>query len=1147
MVRQSPYAPMTRSRRVAPSPAGVARPAAEPDLIEEASPLTPAPVTPVHAELGPIIRSKIQPPVLRDSTLSRPRLFERLREATQRRLTLLIAEAGYGKTTLMADFAVRTATRTLWYRLDPTDGDIVTWTNHIIAAVREYEPTFGQATLDLMAHLPAGGPPRSAFVSSVIGEMGRLDPIRTVLVLDDFHAVDQSEEASDFVVRLTRDAPPWLSLVVSARRRPTFEMARLAAADDVAELATEDLRFSLDETSDLFAVGYGTPLEDDVLRHLDDRVKGWAASLQLFHGSIRGRPATEIRALARALSGATGPIYEFLAEEVLSNLSAELDQLLIRCSLLDRIDAALVVALFGDEEPPPDLETALRWIDDAERLMLVSHSRGSQEFRYLHPLLRDFLRKQLKQRTTEAAIRQMNVRVARAVESTQPLVAAHHYVEAGDDSEAMRCLGSSVMLMMGSGQWGFASDLIARISGVPMEPAVAAIEARRLLHEGLVEEAGSVLDAVSIEGSNPGVRAAIRNARLSTYWRTGDTDGLVVTLGEIQADDETPQALKDIAQLFVDTSSHNPKPVGLHRVGRRLLAMSDTFARSGDDFYAAVAIHNATVTFLNAGDYWATIQAGEQALQAFSRLPFFAAEQLSTLSLLALAYAELDRPQDAQLRSQDALATGREFADVPALLAFAAYVTGNADAASELLVRARLLATQGSSDLAGDVLVEAAIAVGEIATDPQSAVTRLSTPIETPFDLGLSISRRVLLSEAMLAAGYRADALKEATAVAVEAQSHGAARAQARANIVRAIAADDGPAIAGAIAQGASTGELTLLETAPMLISAFHLLDGIPEELMRSIESHPRRWLPLLRRELEYGNTRSGYIAASVLDERGALEDVGLLRAYAKTYAKRGPGKSFGKKLARRVSPNLVVHDLGRVEIAIGGRAVLLAKMRRKPASVLMYLLTRPGLSANREQVVDALWLDADPSGATNNLNQSLYFLRREIDPWYEDDVSVDYVHFQSDLVWLDPDLVRSDSLDLLRSSQLRPERSVGELSRDLMNYRAPFAPEFEYEEWAMSWRSRLHSTFLDLANDLIDRYVEAADLPAAVRVAVHVLHVDEDASDVERRLVWIYRQLGLLSAARAQYAHLAATELADGFEPAPFESLVGGSLPKPD
>jgi len=1147
MVRQSPVAPMTRTRRVAPSPAGAARPATEPDqALDESNSKSDAPPTVIHAELGPIIRSKIQPPVLRESTLTRQRLIDNLLEATQRRLTLVIAEAGYGKTTLMADFAVQTGIRTLWFRLDPTDGDIVTWTNHIIAAVREFEPAFGQATLDLMAHLPAGGPPRSAFASSVIGELGQLEPVRTVLVLDDFHSVDQSEEANDFVGRLTRDAPPWLAVVVSARRRPTLELGRLAASDDVAELATEDLRFSIEETGELFAEHYRTPLEDDVLRDLDSRVNGWAASLQLFHGSVRGRPVGDARALAKALSGATKPIYDFLAEEVLANVSAEVELFLMRSSLLDRISPELVIPLF-EEEVAPSLDEIRTWIDEADRLMLLSRSRGSSESRHLHPLLRDFLSKLLRQREGDAAIRRLHLRVAAALEDTQPLVAARHYIDAGDGQAAMRCLGSSVMLMIGSGQWGVASDLIGRIQGVPMEPAVAAIEARRLLQEGLIDEASAALDSVSVAEASAAVRGAVRSARLSLAWRLGDAHAMEATLDEIENDDETPQVVRDIAQLFVDTSSHNPRPIPFGLLARRLEDMSKSFAASGHHFYSAIAVHNATFTYLIAGQFENALLAGRRALDAFASLPFFAVEQLSTHATLAAAHMELGDEEGAEAHTREALRTGEEYADVPANIGFLAYVTGRREDATELLVRARLAASQGHSDLAGNMLMEAAVAVSEMDQRPERAIPQLSTPVETPLDLGLSISRRVLLSELLLAAGREEEALRESSDAAVSAESVGAGPALARANVVRALAANDVAAARVAIAQAARAGSMALLEVAPLVVRALDVLGQVPPELSESIRAFPRRWLPLVRRVLESGNTRAGHLAAAILDEHGTLEDVGLLRAFAKTYARRGPGRALGKKLARRVSPPLLIRDLGRTELIVGHRGTLVTEMRRKPASVLMYLVTRPGFAANREQVIDELWPESDPIGAINNLNQSLYFLRREIDPWYEDDVSVDYVHFEGDLVWLDSELVAAQSLSFTEAARSRADRSLPSLIDLVTEYRARFAPEFEYEDWSMSWRSRLHSTFLDLSNFVIELCARDSNYPTARNVAAHVLDVDDSATDVEKRLIWLYYRLGLVSAARAQYEHLAEVERADGFDPTPFEQVVTGLLPKAD
>ena len=155
----------------------------------------------------------------------------------------MVAEAGYGKTTLLADFTSRASARCLWYKLDPTDADPITWTNHVIAAAREIDREFGRNTLALLAQIAPGGPPESAFVASLLGELPRLGEAATVLVLDDFHSVDTSEAAQAFVVRLINEAPPWLHFVISTRRRPDFELARLAGMGEVVEITTEDLRF----------------------------------------------------------------------------------------------------------------------------------------------------------------------------------------------------------------------------------------------------------------------------------------------------------------------------------------------------------------------------------------------------------------------------------------------------------------------------------------------------------------------------------------------------------------------------------------------------------------------------------------------------------------------------------------------------------------------------------------------------------------------------------------------------------------------------------------------------------------------------------------------------------------------------------------
>jgi DNA-binding SARP family transcriptional activator len=199
-----------------------------------------------------------------------------------------------------------------------------------------------------------------------------------------------------------------------------------------------------------------------------------------------------------------------------------------------------------------------------------------------------------------------------------------------------------------------------------------------------------------------------------------------------------------------------------------------------------------------------------------------------------------------------------------------------------------------------------------------------------------------------------------------------------------------------------------------------------------------------------------------------------------------------------------------------------------------MYLVTRPRLTATREQVLDELWPDADPDSASNSLNQSLYFLRRDIDPWYEDGLSIDYVHFEGDLLWLDADLSRIQSTGFMQAARdaRRTGSALVDAASTLRSYAGRFAPEFEYEDWALNWRQRLHAEFLGLAIESLDRLEGSGDLSEARDIASHVLDVDSTAREIEQRLVRIYWKLGARSAALSQYEHLASLDRADGLDP---------------
>jgi ATP/maltotriose-dependent transcriptional regulator MalT len=307
----------------------------------------------------------------------------------------------------------------------------------VIAAVREAVPDFGEATRALLAQLLTTDPSRALVIDTLCAEVSALTDLRAIFIVDDFHLVDQAEDAREVMVRLIGAAPPGLTFVIATRRWPRLNLSRLVAQGDAGILTSDDLRFLAEETGDLFEDIYGRQLEVDVLEQIDRKTEGWAVSLQLLGSSIRGRSNVEIRNLVQSLSGAHGALFDYLAEEVLAGLSPDLRRFVVAASILERITPRYVVALFETDVVPPDEAQAAQWIADIDALGLVSRRGAAVGGHTFHPLLREFLLRHLRQEAPVQAIRDTHRRLARVAEASAWPVSCHHYLEAGEIKDAM--------------------------------------------------------------------------------------------------------------------------------------------------------------------------------------------------------------------------------------------------------------------------------------------------------------------------------------------------------------------------------------------------------------------------------------------------------------------------------------------------------------------------------------------------------------------------------------------------------------------------------------------------------------------------------------------------------------------------------------
>jgi DNA-binding SARP family transcriptional activator len=261
------------------------------------------------------------------------------------------------------------------------------------------------------------------------------------------------------------------------------------------------------------------------------------------------------------------------------------------------------------------------------------------------------------------------------------------------------------------------------------------------------------------------------------------------------------------------------------------------------------------------------------------------------------------------------------------------------------------------------------------------------------------------------------------------------------------------------------------------------------------------------------------------------------VRELAKGFAVKGPDRDLGRGLARRLAERVAVEDQGRVAVRVGAALIDGTQIRRKVLALLCFLLTKPDVSATRNQVLDALWPDVEPDVAANSLNQTVYFLRRVFEPSYVEDLSPGYVHHDSEVLWLDPELVTSRSR--LCRNLVRGQQSSASVQALSDAYLGRFALDFAYEEWAVAYRDSLHAAYLEVIEHGIQEEVNAGHFGAAIGLARRAVEVDEEADQLELTLLRLYRVTGAHAAAAEQYGHYSAVlRQEDGVGPPPLASL---------
>jgi len=1072
-------------------------------------------------------RIKLLPPAAPSATLPRAALQARLDEATRRRLTAVIAGAGFGKSTLLATWAE--SHEVAWYTLDAGDATLSRLGRGIVDALRLRIP-------DLPADLGSapgvtGGPDAGAdararadaFAAALAEALHERVRRPVGLVLDDVHELAAGEPSVRLVEALCRQAPPGLYLVLASRAELPFSIDRLRGQGQVLELGAADLAFDAGEVDALLRAELGG---DGLATTLHAATGGWPAAVRLACEAIRGLPAEDRPAAVERLRRPGGALFGYLAREVLAQESPAARELVRLTAPLERVRPELCAALGIDAAADALASLARRGLFAEQAgpsgewfaptaltrdVALGSLAIADAELRGLHETAARWYAA-----NGEPALALRSLRATGDDAAIAALLAEHGWsllgdgaveavVEAGDaladahrDAALERLLGEAHQLR---GDWEEALRCFGRAAGSDGE-----IDAGLAWRIGLIHHLRGPLDAAvevygrGREGDEPSADAALLHAwHASALWLRGDADGSRRLAGrareiaEATGDDRALAAahtvLAMLAALEGDRAAND---------AHYLRALEH--AERARDVLQVIRIRvNRGSRNLEEGAYDAAIAELDLAIR-LADLGGFGAFRALALTNRGEARLRLGRLEEA-------------IADLEAARAIYQRL-GTDDVAYPMGILGDVYRERGDLALARAAYEEAARR-SEAQGDVQALVPALA---------GLA---RVLA----------ADDPEQARELAASAAGYGAGMGQVGAHLavghVALAAGDTGAAAEAAAAAGAAArarreraGLAEALELEGRAAGSERARIGALEQAI-AVWRDLRNPLGEARAQLSLAQVTADAELAAAAEAR--LRDLGA-RPQA-TRADPAPAAA------------IAIEALGGFRVVRDGAAVPRSEWRsRKARDLLKMLVARHGRPVPRDALIEALWPGEDPVRCANRLSVALSTLRGVLDPQRRFGAD-HFVASSGGAVALDRDHVAVDLEAFLQDAvaglALREEGRAAEAHNRLVAAEAAYAgdllEEDLYEDWAVGPREDARDVYVRVARCLAADAREAGDHDGAVRFLLRVLERDAYDEEAHLALATAYADAGRHGEARRAFRAYRARMDEIGVEPASF------------
>jgi ATP/maltotriose-dependent transcriptional regulator MalT/DNA-binding SARP family transcriptional activator len=1052
----------------------------------------------------PLIHNKVTPPHYVTPTLRRGRLLDWLHAMSTCRAIVVAADAGYGKTTLAWQWEREVAFPCYWYKLDRNDRDWSLHISYLIEAINQRHPGFGRRAHSMLEQLGGPGSSRPGVAAYLLAEMYEKLTEPCTFIIDDWQFVASVTEVRGLWNQILRDAPPTCRFIFLSRAKPQLQFARFKTHAGYAEMRTDALRFTDREINELFRDIYSDPLDPIDLVELERRTEGWAASLQLVEVSLRERRSpAERRAFIQSITANTDTdLFSFLGEEVLDQQDDRTRNFLQTTSILHQMTPELAERLSG-------IQDGARLLSDLEQRGLFTNRLDTTEARYrYHGLFRDFLEKRLHLDRSAGEIVGLHIHAASYFETHEEWPEAiHHYLSADLQPQAARLIARHGEDVAAEGRVGLIDEWI-----VQLPPKTIRENARLSLLKG---------EALGMRGEWDAALDAITRAR-AFFSRKGDrrVEALAcLKLSTVLANHGDVVAASSIAAEGLQLAPSDALAIQLRLRGN--LAITTTWMEQslsdvvrtcqriaveakahGWDHFAAIALHNWGTTLRHMGKTDEAIRNLRFAARFWAGSPV---NPFADNSELVAALLAADRVGEASSAAESAVVRTapwpRPNAEARYGKALVLYHKGRLAEAIDLVRRCMVeLPTLGPTmELLAALLIECLWLEGVAPQEAEATLNELPGKSVDPRLDPVMAPARAIVAHAGRCCG---SCLSEASVLRrwdARGATHTATLGLVK---IGSLALEHGGpthvrlAVEG-LGRARDSGVLRSvrwwLRRYVDHLAAILQEPGSPELVASAALADPDGW----REALVEAIPRTEGAARAIL-----LETLTKLATKETTAALGGLLGSdvaeVRRQLVHKQAPRLFVRSFGTLAIHRGSWAgPAIAIERKRMRTLLGLLVAYSGTTLTRDLLIDIMWPDSDPSAAVNSLNQTVFQLRRAIDPEYRDGESASYVISTVDVVQFNSELVLTD-LQQFRKLATRLDRpEVGDQAPDptalVELIGGEFLADLKYDDWASRLQMSVHAEVRDV---LLQVATGRPDVSADLSVRAACALVELDAFD---------------------------------------------------